>query len=203
MPRNISKRCFQKGNSRVYLDDNGYYFTMIEFQTHSLKKGTFLNIGLSFLFNKDDYLSFSYSYKNKTRIGKKFIEYKDDEQFEKDVRKYVEMAKDYILKYRMFVDINYAKKCIVKELKLNHDIWDPYIKSMFYFLTDDQENGKKYHKRFLDEAFFKSIIDEYNYPKDVTKINKDYIINMISERRKFWHSQSSMGKMKIFENYER
>lgn len=113
------------------------------------------------------------------------------------------MAKDYILKYRMFVDINYAKKCIVKELKLNHDIWDPYIKSMFYFLTDDQENGKKYYKRFLDEAFFKSIIDEYNYPKDVTKINKDYIINMISERRKFWHSQSSMGKMKIFENYER
>ncbi len=158
---------------------------------------------MSFLFNKDDYLSFSYSYKNKTRIGKKFIEYKDDEQFEKDVRKYVEMAKDYILKYRMFVDINYAKKCIVKELKLNHDIWDPYIKSMFYFLTDDQENGKKYYKRFLDEAFFKSIIDEYNYPKDVTKINKDYIINMISERRKFWHSQSSMGKMKIFENYER
>lgn len=23
---------FQKGNSRVYFDDNGYYFTMIEFQ---------------------------------------------------------------------------------------------------------------------------------------------------------------------------
>lgn len=26
---------FQKGNSRVYLDDNGYFFTMIEFQPYS------------------------------------------------------------------------------------------------------------------------------------------------------------------------
>ena len=168
---------FQKGNSRVYLEDNGYYFTMVEFQPYSLKKGTFLNIGLSFLFNKEDSLSFSYSYKNKSRIGKRFIEYKEDEQFERDVRKYVELAKDYILKYRMFADINYAKKCMIKELK--DDNWNPYIKSMFCFLTDDQENGKKYYKIFLNEPFFKSIIDEYNYPKDITEIDKEYIINMI------------------------
>lgn len=36
-PRDV----FQKGNSRVYLDDNGYYFTMIEFQPYSLKKEHF------------------------------------------------------------------------------------------------------------------------------------------------------------------
>ena len=32
---------FQKGNSRVYLDDNGYYFTVIEFQPYSIKKVLF------------------------------------------------------------------------------------------------------------------------------------------------------------------
>lgn len=188
---------FQKGNSRVYLDDNGYYFTMIEFQPYTLRKGTFLNVGLSFFFDKSDVLSFSYSYHDKCRIGKKFIEYKNDEQFEKDVRKYVELANKYILKYRKFIDINYAKKYIVKRSS------SPYIKSMFYFLTGEQEIGRKYYKMFLEDSFFKGIIDEYNYPKDVTEIDKNYIMNMISEQRKFWKSKPAMKKMKTYENYER
>lgn len=196
LPRDV----FQMGNSRVYLDDNGYYFTMIEFQPYSLKKGTFLNAGVSFFFNKDDYLSFSYSYNNNSRIGNTFIEYTNDEQFEKDVREYVKLANDYILNYRAFADISFAKRYIIKEL--NDDNWNPYIKSMFYFLTDDTENGKKYYKIFLEKPFFKRIINEYDYPKRIEEINKDYIMNMISEQRKFWHSKSSMKKMKIFDNYE-
>lgn len=191
---------FQKGNSRVYLDDNGYYFTMIEFQPYTLKKGVFLNAGLSFLFNKDDYLSFSYSYNNETRIGKQFIEYKNDKQFEKDITEYVELANDYILKYRMFADILYAKQAIISDLDDNN--WNPYIKSMFCFLTDDQENGERYYKLFLDKPFFKRIVEEYNYPKDITEMNKDYIMNMISKQREFWHSKSSMKKMKVIGKYE-
>lgn len=61
----IKKKCkdifpeevFQKGTSRVYYDDNGYYLTQIEFQPYSLKRGFFLNIGLSFLFNKENTLT--------------------------------------------------------------------------------------------------------------------------------------------------
>ncbi len=188
---------FQKGNSRVYLDDNGYYFTMIEFQPYSLGKGTFLNVGLSFFFDKSDFLSFSYAYNNECRIGKNFIEYKNDEQFEKDVRKYVELANDYILKYRQFADINYAKQYIVNIL--NDDNWNPYIKAMFCFLTDEQENGRKYYQMFLDEPFFKRIIDRDDYPKDAAEMNKDYVINMIIKQREFWHSKSSMKKMKMME----
>lgn len=188
---------FQKGNSRVYLDDNGYYFTMVEFQPYSLKKGTFLNVGISFLFKKDEILSFSYSYHDKCRVGKKFIEYKNDEQFEKDVRKYVELAKKYILKYRKFTDINYAKKYIVKKLYVC-----PYVKSMFYFLTDEQEKGRKYYKMFLEDPFYKNRIDEDHYPNDLSMMNKDYVMNMISNQRKNWHSKSSMKKMKIIPDYE-
>lgn len=192
---------FQKGNSRIYLDDNGYYFTVIEFQPYSLKKGTFLNIGLSFFFNKNNYLTFSYSYKGKTRIRKKFIEYKNDEQFEKDIKKYVKLANKYLLKYREFKDINYAQKYIVN--RLNDNNWNPYIKSMFYFLIDCEEKGRKYYQKFLDNAYFENIIDEYNYPKDINKINKNYIMDMISEQRKFWHSKEFMKKMKFDEIYEK
>lgn len=189
---------FQKGNSRVYLDDNGYYFTVIEFQPYSIKKGTFLNVGLNFLFEKGHVLSFLNLYGDE-RVGRKFIEYINDEQFEKDVKKYVKLANKYILKYRRFADINYAKKYIAKKLG---NRWF-YKKSMLYFLTDDQENGRKYYKKFLDNPFYKTRIEEFNYPKDVSQINKDYIMNIISEERKLWHSEPSMKKMKIIENYER
>lgn len=196
----FSPDVFQKGNSRVYLDDNGYYFTMIEFQPYSLKKGVFLNVGLSFLFNKNDYLSFSYSYNNETRIGNRFIEYINDEQFEKEVRKYVELASEYILKYRKFVDINYAKDTIMKELDDNN--WNPYIKSMFCFLTNDQEKGKQYYKMFLEEEFFKKIIEKYNYPKIIDEIDKEYVMGMISNQREYWHTKTFMKKMKTLKEYE-
>lgn len=170
---------------------------MIEFQPQTLRKGAFLNTGLCFLFKKDDIFSFSYSYHDECRVGRKFIEYKNDEQFEKDVRKYVELANKYILKYRKFIDINYVKKHIVKRTN------NPYIKAMFYFLTDEKEKGKKYYKRFLENPFFEEFIDKYNYPKDINVLNKDYVMNMISDQRKFWHSKPSMKEMKIMEYYER
>lgn len=40
---------FQKGTSRIYLDDNDYFFTVIEFQPSSWDRGTYLNIGITFL----------------------------------------------------------------------------------------------------------------------------------------------------------
>lgn len=191
---------FQKGNSRVYLDDNGYYFTMVEFQPYSLKKGAFLNAGLSFFFYKNNRLSFSYSYNSELRIGKKFIEYINDKQFEKDIRGYVLLANDYILRYRDFSDIDYAKEYIVNELDNNN--WNPYIKSMFYFLTDDAENGKKYYQMFLNNPFFKRIIEEYNYPTCVEKLSKEYVLQMIKENRLLFHSKSSMKRMPILVEFE-
>lgn len=192
---------FQQGNSRVYLDDNGYYFTMAEFQPYSLKKGIFLNAGISFLFTKDDFLSFAYSYHCEPRIGKKLIEYADDGQFEKDAGKYVMLANEHILKYREFTDIAHAKKHIVNETDDTN--WNPYIKSMFYFLTDDLDNGRKYYQMFLNDPFFKEIISEYGYPTDILAMDKEQVLAMIRDQRKFWHSKPMMKKMKRSEEYER
>lgn len=191
---------FQKGNSRVYLDDNGYYFTMVEFQPYSLKKGTFLNVGVSFLFDKNDYLSFSYSYNNETRIGNTFIEYINDEQFEKEVKRYAELAKEYILKYREFRNIAFSKEYFINELDNNN--WNPYIKAMFCFLADDSENGKKYYSIFLKDKFFEKIIEKYDYPKETDNINREYVLGLISNQRKFWHNKSSMKKMKTVSEFE-
>lgn len=191
---------FQKGASRVYYDDNGYYLTHIEFQPYSLKKGVFLNVGLSFLFNKEDSLTYNFSYDNDIRVGNKFIEFKDQLQFENDIVEYVELANKYILRYREFRDIQYAKDYIMNNLDDSN--WNPYYKSMFCFLTDDIIQGQEYYQMFLAESFFKRIIEKYNYPKNLKALNKDYVLDMIKNQRHFWHSKPAMKKMKNCDEWE-
>ena len=76
---------FQKGNSRLYLDDNGYFFTVIEFQPSSWTIGTYLNIGLTFLWNQSDALCFAFSRQLAARYGK-FVEYKNEAQFRAELK---------------------------------------------------------------------------------------------------------------------
>lgn len=105
---------FQKGASRLYLDDNDYFFTVIEFQPSTWSKGTYLNIGLTFLwnYNQSDVLSFAFSRQPAARYGK-FVEYKNETQFRKDVTSLVNIARDEILFYRSFRRIEFAKDWMI------------------------------------------------------------------------------------------
>ena len=104
---------FQKGTSRIYVDDNGYFFTVLEFQPSGFAKGTHLNIALHFLWNKRDYFSFDFPFGADIRV-KNFVEYQNNEQFTCEVTKYVQEAARQVMLYRKLQDIatakSYAKK---------------------------------------------------------------------------------------------
>ena len=46
----------QKGQSRIWLDDNGWFFAVVEFQPSGWEKGTFLNVGMHYLWANKEYL---------------------------------------------------------------------------------------------------------------------------------------------------
>lgn len=48
---------FQIGSSRSWVDDNGYYFIIVEFATNGYSKGASLNAGVSFLWESTESLS--------------------------------------------------------------------------------------------------------------------------------------------------
>ena len=104
---------FQKGTSRIYVDDNGYFFTVLEFQPSGFAKGTHLNIALHFLWNKRDHFSFDFPFGADIRV-KNFVEYQNNEQFTREVTKYVQEAARQVMFYRKLQDIatakSYAKK---------------------------------------------------------------------------------------------
>ena len=103
---------FQRGTSRVYIDDNGFFFTVIEFQPSAGAKGTYLNIALHFLWNERDFLSYDFPF-DSSRV-KTFIEYQNDEQFSEAVRLYVETALEYVMCYRKLCDAKMARKYLRK-----------------------------------------------------------------------------------------
>ncbi|MDO5407946.1 MAG: hypothetical protein Q4F28_11580 [Eubacteriales bacterium] len=124
----------------------------------------------------------------------------DETQFENDIVNYIEIAKDYIFKYRKFRDILYAKEYMMNNLDDNN--WNPYYKAMFCFLTDDIFPGQKYYQMFLDNSFFERIMKQDNYPEKVEDLNKEYVLDMIRNQRHYWHSKTAMKKMKNYPEWE-
>ena len=94
-------------------DDNGYFFTVIEFQPSGYAKGFYLNIALHFLWNERDSLSFDFPSGTGVRLGN-FIEYHDDLQFCRELSQAIKKALEQVMFYRTFRDMQvikrYAKK---------------------------------------------------------------------------------------------
>lgn len=191
---------FQKGTSRLYIDDNGYYFTVVEFQPSSFDRGTYLNIGITFLwnYNQQDTLSFGFSRQIAGRYGN-FIKYENENQFRNEVTQLVNTAKEEILFYRNLKDLNFAKNWMIKYTskyteKKYARFGDPLTN--ICLLNDDLELAKFYYKNYCKERKKEKLIDYDN-------LNKDYIISNIKETRKMWHSKSSMKKMSIYLEYDK
>lgn len=173
---------FQKGASRLYLDDNDYFFTVIEFQPSTWSKGTYLNIGLTFLwnYNQSDVLSFAFSRQPAARYGK-FVEYKNETQFRKDVTSLVNIARDEILFYRSFRRIEFAKDWMIAYIKGFSD--NKYAKfgldiANICVLDNDTETGLYY----LNSRYYDPSIGRFLNADDISYIHPTDINGLKSER---------------------
>ena len=68
---------FQIGSSRSWIDDNGYYFIIVEFVTNGYSKEASLNAGVSFLWESTESLNemLSYNYGCDVSIGAGYVYY--------------------------------------------------------------------------------------------------------------------------------
>lgn len=191
---------FQKGTSRLYLDDNDYFFTVIEFQPSSWSNGTYLNIGLTFLWDNkpSDTLFFSFSRQPAARYGQ-FVEYINETQFRKEITKLVNTAKDEVLFYRKLRNVKFAKKWMLSYIKR----FDDEKAARFGFdianiclLNNENESAKHYNELYC--------LRERNVEgqTDFENLSKEHLISNIKAAREIWHRKTSMGKMPISPIYD-
>jgi hypothetical protein len=89
----------QKGRSRTWLDDRGWWTGVVEFQPSSWSKGSYLNVGVNWLWFEKKYLSFDYGY----RLGG-FVSFEDEAQFARVAENLAESAANEIRRLRSLFD---------------------------------------------------------------------------------------------------
>jgi hypothetical protein len=110
----------QKGRSRLWFDDHGWWVGLVEFQPSGFRRGSYLNAGVQWLWDELDWLgAFMYPRDFDVRPAidgqDDFIKYESDEQFSPLVEKMVRVAAERINHFRkLFPTIEVAAQVLRK-----------------------------------------------------------------------------------------
>lgn len=139
----------QKGQSRIWLDDNGWFTTVIEFQPFRGRQGTTLNVGVNFNWYEKEYFSFDIGYRQEVD----FVDYNEnEEQFLTEVEKFCEIALNKALEYRQNLkDFNNSKTLILRHQFTSENIWGSYHKGVICGLTNDFTQLSEYFQKLSNE----------------------------------------------------
>ncbi len=85
----------RKGRSRTWLDDRGWFVTVVEFQPSGWSKGTHLNVGAHFLWKLSGHLSFDLGHRVEG-----FTPYESDDQFAPEADRIARLAAAEVLSLR-------------------------------------------------------------------------------------------------------
>lgn len=211
------EKLFQAGNSRCYLDDNGYFMIQVEFQPVTYMKGSGLNVGVAFLWESTKALNDTLAHSYGGAVGASFVKYQNDDSFQADMEVLAKTALEKVEEYRKFSDMDYAKKCLQAKIAdtPQGQFWEWYDLAMLCFLNGDYEEGKAAFARYLEilrNSFYQGGVyiewkeEFYNYCIENIECNltskeaaHQMVVDMINRRRKFFSAKPSYKKIGVWD----
>jgi hypothetical protein len=128
--------CFQKGRSRTWLDDHGWWVGVIEFQPSSWSRGSYLNVGACFLWYEKNYYSFDAGYRVEP-----FHEFQSADQFVPVADLLVKGAREEVLRLReQFSSVRGAAKHFQRMPTVSE--WSHYYAGVSAGLNGDMRAAK-------------------------------------------------------------
>ncbi len=110
---------FQKGRSRVWIDDHRWWLISIEFQPSSWTKGSYLNVGAMWLWSEHDYFSFDVG----SRV-EELVTYENEIQFAPEARRLTLAARDRVVDFRkQFPSVTAAARFLSTQASDTKDPW--------------------------------------------------------------------------------
>lgn len=114
--------CIQKGRSRTWLNDNGWWVTVVEFQPSAWSKGTYLNVGACWLWYAKDHLSFDDGYRIES-----FKDAESIEDFEGVISEVAARAAEEVASYRRrFPNVKSVAEYLRRKSEGSMSIWAHY-----------------------------------------------------------------------------
>ena len=206
---------FQKGKSRTWLYDCGYYVVLIEFQPSAYTRGSFCNVGMDFLFDTStplySTLSFSYGWKRIHLNKCEFVEYVgDDSLFREKISRLAASALRYAKSLIRFQSLSYANWEFTKLMwlywfkalrgKWNGSVYDYYYAAMIKFLIGNYDSGIKILqmwklKNGTRDEWMEKIYMIFCESNLTAYQAKSIVVEMVNKRRKLFQSMRSYKKL--------
>jgi hypothetical protein len=144
----------QKGRSRTWLDDRGWWLGVIEFQPSGWSRGTYLNVGVMWLWYERDYLAFNVGYRVEG-----FTKFQSEEQFTEKALRLAQRAAVEITKYRdLFPNVERASAYLTRKAGANRpwcrhgvDMQDYYDAGMAAGIRGKARLASRFLKRVVAE----------------------------------------------------
>lgn len=96
----------QRGRSRMWIDHHGWWIINVEFQPSSWSKGSYLNVGVQWLWHRSPALCFDFGYRVTWGRNEQFVEFHTPEQFAPEAQRLAVLAASKVQEYRaMFCDL--------------------------------------------------------------------------------------------------
>ena len=138
---------YRKGQSRTYIDDNGWFINVIEFQPSRWDKGSYLNIGINFNWYLQEYFSFDIGYRESY-----FTKFIDEKQFTEYINDLCVKSIKKLTEYRNNLkNLKEAEKLILKHNFTSDNFWGNYHKGIISGLVYNINNLNKYFSKILNE----------------------------------------------------
>jgi len=192
---------FQRGSSRTWIDDNGWFFTVVEFQSDWCAKGSYLNIGPWYLWNKGVSLNPGNGDREPGWAGYKG----DGTAFAQEIDAMAQLALKRIMEYRT---LSSPKAFLEAAAQLPRRFipWDWWNRFMAAALDRNIPLCRKTYEEFLLNApkWAFSMINEIqlemeqilpllNSPEDL----HSNIVERIAAQRAFWRSKPGLKRLAV------
>lgn len=187
----------RKGQSRIWLDDHGWWITVVEFQPSAWAKGTYLNVGINWQWYPQDYFSFDLGYRE---AG--FVEYNSDDQFEPKARELAELAKSKVEEFRsQLSDQMKAKEYVINATKDNKgNLWGEFNRGMACTISGSKDQALTFFNQVIEipddvewavelKNFTRNLMNLINSGQDYI----EYLNEVVRESR-------SLKKLEKYEN---
>jgi len=144
--------CIQKGKSRVWLDDHGWWVGVIEFQPSAWAKGSYLNVGAHWLWYEKEFFSFDDGADAGESRVESFHQFDTGEQFEASVTKLAQRSVEEIIKLRCRHSSVAASATYLRQKKAK-DIWGRYHAGVSAGLTGDTATARNELETVMRDKF--------------------------------------------------
>lgn len=152
---------FRVGSSRTWIEDNGYYFTVVDFEPGGFTEGSYLNVGTDFLWGTRQETQADLRCEIGGRVivgrGNQFAEYRPalkdcDAVFAREIGEFADAALQRVTEYRKFRDLEYAKQTLrsaAEHTPPDEQLWELYRLAMLCLYKGDCEEGGAYLRDWL------------------------------------------------------